>query len=127
MYVKNSTITGITDGLYIAVNAISANTPFTAADLDNTDTAEGGLNASNSKLTKIQTDTITISSGVASSWSLDASSIYLISVAATNEPLAMFIPFIENGIWKLRCYNNTTMQPISTYNAMSLKYAYVDG
>ena len=47
VFVKNSTITGISDGLYIAVNAISANTPFTAADLDNTNTAEGGLNASN--------------------------------------------------------------------------------
>ena len=46
VYVKNSTISGITDGLYVAVNAISANTPFTAADLDNTNTAEGGLNAS---------------------------------------------------------------------------------
>lgn len=45
VYVKNSTITGISDGLYIAVNAISANTPFTAADLDNTNTAEGGFNA----------------------------------------------------------------------------------
>ena len=47
VYVKNSTISGITDGLYVAVNAISAGTPFTAADLDNTSTAEGGLNASN--------------------------------------------------------------------------------
>ena len=51
VFVKNSTISGITDGLYIAVNAISANTPFTAADLDNTNTAEGGLNASNSNYT----------------------------------------------------------------------------
>lgn len=50
VYVKNSTITGITDGLYIAVNAISANTAFTAADLDNTNTAVGGLNALNSKI-----------------------------------------------------------------------------
>ena len=49
VFVKNSTISGITDGLYIAVNAISANTPFTAADLDNTSTAEGGLNALNVK------------------------------------------------------------------------------
>ena len=49
VYVKNSTITGIPDGLYNAVNAISANTAFTAADLDNTNTAEGGLNALNSK------------------------------------------------------------------------------
>ena len=60
MYVKNSTITGITDGLYIAVNAISANTPFTAADLDNTDTAEGGLNASNSKINNSNTSAETI-------------------------------------------------------------------
>ena len=44
VYVKNSTISGISDGLYIAVNAISANTAFTSADLTNTDTAEGGLN-----------------------------------------------------------------------------------
>ena len=51
VFVKNSTITGISDGLYIAVNAISANTPFTAADLDNTDTAEGGLNAVTSNIT----------------------------------------------------------------------------
>ena len=54
VYVKNSTITGITDGLYIAVNAISANTAFTAADLDNTNTAVGGLNAVNSKITTMQ-------------------------------------------------------------------------
>lgn len=51
VFVKNSTISGITDGLYIAVNAISAGTPFTAADLDNTNTAEGGLNASSSNTT----------------------------------------------------------------------------
>ena len=50
VFVKNSTISGITDGLYIAVNAISANTPLTAADLDNTDTVAGGLNALNSKI-----------------------------------------------------------------------------
>lgn len=49
VYVKNSTISGISDGLYIAVNAISANTAFTSADLSSTDTAEGGLNALNSK------------------------------------------------------------------------------
>ena len=51
VYIKNSTITGISDGLYIAVNAISANTPFTAADLDNTNTAEGGLNAIGNSIT----------------------------------------------------------------------------
>ena len=50
VYVKNSTITGISDGLYIAVNAITANTAFTAADLDNSNTAEGGLNALNGKI-----------------------------------------------------------------------------
>ena len=53
VYVKNSTITGITDGLYIAVNAISANTAFTAADLDNTNTTVGGLNALNIDINNI--------------------------------------------------------------------------
>ncbi len=51
VYVKNSTITGISDGLYITVNAISANTAFTSADLSSTDTATGGLNALNDNLT----------------------------------------------------------------------------
>ena len=60
VYVKNSTITGITDGLYIAVNAISANTAFTAADLTNTDTAEGGLNTLRSKVVTPATSTSTI-------------------------------------------------------------------
>ena len=45
VYVKGSTITGIADGLYKAVNNVAAGTPFTSADLDNTDTANGGLNA----------------------------------------------------------------------------------
>lgn len=42
--VKASTITGITDGLYIALNNITANTPLTSVDLDNTNTGKGGLN-----------------------------------------------------------------------------------
>ena len=50
VYVKGSTIIGITDGLYKAVNAIATGTPFTSADLDNTDTVAGGLNALNSKI-----------------------------------------------------------------------------
>ena len=50
VYVKGSTITGIADGLYKAVNAIATGTSFTSADLDNTDTATGGLNALNSNL-----------------------------------------------------------------------------
>ena len=43
--VKDSTISGITDGLYRAVNNISANTPVTSADLDGSSTGKGGLNA----------------------------------------------------------------------------------
>ena len=42
--VKSSTITGILDGIYVAKNNISANTPVTAADLDDTLTTEGALN-----------------------------------------------------------------------------------
>ena len=42
--VKASTITGITDGLYRAVNNITANTPVTSADLDGSGTGKGGLN-----------------------------------------------------------------------------------
>ena len=52
VYVKGSTITGITDGLYKAVNAIVSGTAFTSADLDNTDTASGGFNALNSNCQK---------------------------------------------------------------------------
>ena len=43
--VRNSTIAGITDGLYVAVNNVSANTPLTSADLSNSTTGQGGLNA----------------------------------------------------------------------------------
>lgn len=43
--VKSSTISGILDGLYTAVNNISAGTAITSADLDDTDTGKGGLNA----------------------------------------------------------------------------------
>ena len=50
VYVKGSTITGIVDGLYKAVNAIVSGTAFTSADLDNTDTAAGGLNALNDNM-----------------------------------------------------------------------------
>ena len=64
VYVKNSTITGITDGLYIAVNAISANTAFTAADLDNTNTAVGGLNNLNSKIDTLRIKDITNSTRI---------------------------------------------------------------
>ena len=43
--VRNSSISGITDGLYVAVNNVSANTPLTSADLSNSTTGQGGLNA----------------------------------------------------------------------------------
>ena len=43
--VKNSTISGILDGLYKAVNNITANTAVTSADLDGSATGKGGLNA----------------------------------------------------------------------------------
>lgn len=43
--VINSTITGITDGLYICVNNIPSGTPLTSADLDNSLTVNGGFNA----------------------------------------------------------------------------------
>lgn len=42
--VKNSTISGILDGLYKAVNNITANTAVTSADLDGSATGKGGLN-----------------------------------------------------------------------------------
>ena len=48
--VEDSAIGGITDGLYIAVNSVVAGTPLLSTDLDNTDTAKGGLNALNNKL-----------------------------------------------------------------------------
>ena len=48
VFVKDSTITGIPDGLYTSVNAISSGTPFTSADL--TVVASGGLNALGSEL-----------------------------------------------------------------------------
>lgn len=43
--VINSTITNVPNGLYKAVNTVSAGTPLTSADLENTSTANGGLNA----------------------------------------------------------------------------------
>lgn len=43
--VINSTITNVPNGLYKAVNTVSAGTPLTSADLENTSTAKGGLNA----------------------------------------------------------------------------------
>ena len=42
--VRNSTISGIVDGVYVCTANISAGTPVTAANLDNTITAEGALN-----------------------------------------------------------------------------------
>lgn len=42
--VVNSSITGITDGLYLSVNSVTAGTPLVAADLDNSTTGYGGLN-----------------------------------------------------------------------------------
>lgn len=43
--VHNSTIAGITDGLYMAVNNVAADTALTAADLSSTGMNKGGLNA----------------------------------------------------------------------------------
>ena len=43
--VVNSTITNVSDGLYQAVNSVAAGTSLTSADLDNTNTGAGGLNA----------------------------------------------------------------------------------
>lgn len=48
--VKDSTIPGITDGLYIAVNNVSANTPLSSVDLDDTNTGSGGLNTISEQL-----------------------------------------------------------------------------
>lgn len=42
--VLDSTITGISDGLFKAVSNVSAGTALTSADLDNTDTSKGGYN-----------------------------------------------------------------------------------
>ena len=43
--VINSTITNVSNGLYKAVHSVAAGTPLTSADLENTSTAKGGLNA----------------------------------------------------------------------------------
>lgn len=43
--VKASTIAGITDGLYVAISNVSANTPLTSVNLSNATTGKGGLNA----------------------------------------------------------------------------------
>lgn len=42
--VRNSTISGIVDGIYVCTANISAGTPITAANLDSSITAEGALN-----------------------------------------------------------------------------------
>lgn len=44
VYVKNSAISGISDGFYKSVNAVSSNISFTSADLDNTGFEIGIIN-----------------------------------------------------------------------------------
>ena len=53
--VKNTTIDNIDDGLYIAVNAVSAGNAIASADLSNTDTGNGGLNALKDKIHEVHT------------------------------------------------------------------------
>lgn len=57
--VRNSTITGITDGMYKAVNNISANTALSSSDL--TAVTSGALNSLNSNITALDYKLIRVS------------------------------------------------------------------
>lgn len=137
VFVKNSTITGISDGLYVAVNAISAGTPFTAADLDNTDTAEGGLNALNSKMTDAIQILATTSEGDKTLSEAISHFRFLIFVGAGSNLTKIYdtqiIPTIINTTWTVfisgdgksikATYKNDTTITISERNSINL-YVY---
>lgn len=118
VYVKNSTIAGITDGLYIAVNAISANTPFTSADLTSTDTAEGGLNTLNDKIKKYevsvdktfndgQSTYVVLGPGI-SGYTLVGCSYKPDQDGSSN--FIIFCPFLDTNIWYIRATNTQASQ-----------------
>ena len=96
VFVKNSTISGITDGLYIAVNAISANTPFTSTDLTSTDTAAGGLNTLKDIMTRLESGVITFN--VPASTTIQSSTINLQKTR----------PNTNYGIVVSQCYTDIT-------------------
>lgn len=121
VYVKNSTISGITDGLYIAVNAITANTAFTAADLDNTTTAEGGLNALNNKLSA---DVLLGESSSAGDVSLSESIENFTFIMIVRKPVTDFFcpPLIVTPTaLKLTNYNQNEGYAIIAYNSGTQK------
>ena len=122
VYVKGSTITGITDGLYKAVNAIVSGTAFTSADLDNTDTASGGFNALNSNISPLyltgnNTRISALTSGTDYSMQADEDAYYFVVANNAN----------TTGIVLAQMYINNTLAGRNSFNASGGYYGVTVG
>lgn len=110
--VHGSTITGITDGLYTAVNNVSSGTPFTAADL--AAVSAGGLNdlgaqieTLNSKVTQLYIKNVTGTTSVTGAISpdIEVTNYFIISVAIATDNANPGFAFWRGKDGYVHCFN----------------------
>ena len=104
--VENSIIPTINDGLYVAANNVTAGTALVAADLSDSNTGLGGLNALNSKIgTKFKYTSVSVAVGTGitpiggCAWRSDYKSIgagkKIVSVIPRAYTGGLFIPVVR--------------------------------
>ena len=126
VYVKGSTITGITDGLYKAVNAIATGTPFTSGDLDNTDTVAGGLNALNSNTIKTAVVNITTDNEGLAALPSDYDNKQVIGAYSSTTGVFVGIYYSPSiSHWRAIC-TDTAFDPGATNRTFTICIFYID-
>lgn len=122
--VRNSAISGITDGLYKAVQAIPANTAIDSTYLAAVD--GGGLNELNASMIKVATVSGTTSAGGNISTNGDVTDFIVISAYSSSGD--NIVPWLsKEGVWYLRAINESggTMRVV-TNTQMTITYLYID-
>ena len=127
--VTGSTITGVTDGLYKAVNNVSSGTPFTAADLT---AVSGGLGSEISSLANqigsiVKSDSftaITTASGNVVSSIPESRSIFACFAVHYSE-YVICIPYFYNNYWYFHITKSDgNMTPIVS-ESVTIYYKYI--
>lgn len=109
---KNSTISGCADGLYLAAKVIPANTAIDSTYL--TAVTIGGLNTATNRLRMKKT--ISVTSDENSTIDLELTDEYTVtSVRAYNNQNIVCMPYMmSNGAWRARIIHANTGQPLAS-------------
>lgn len=111
--VKNSTISGVTDGLYTAVNNVASETALVAADLSSSNTGDGGLNALNSNLMYAFVQAVS-ATNTSNTITIPKKGVYLISLLAQKGSVAGGTHSItQNGYFSAGCETHQNEQYVS--------------